>query len=75
MLLILEVEVLPVLGQFQEVAEPAEVAFMVAGAAVGAADPSMALNLHLQFALVDHDFTENCSLVDLQYRAGAMIVP
>ena len=63
------------LGQFLEVAEPVEVAFMVAGAVVGAADPSMALDLHLPFALVHHYFTENCSLVDLRYQARAMIVP
>ena len=57
MLLILEVEVLPVVGRLQEVAELVEVAFMVVCAAAGAADPSVALVLHLPFALMDHDFT------------------
>ena len=69
------VVVLLVVGRLLEAVESVEVAFMVAGAAAGATAPSVALNLHLPFDLVDHDVTENCLPRDLRYQVMAIIVP
>ena len=48
---------------------------MVFSVAEGAAAPSVALGLHLPFALVDHDATENCLLRDLLHQVKAVIIP